>query len=147
MPAAADSPVTGLDLLSVDSFHGVMTRSADELVTEFCKLWASPNPDELAAYFTEDAVYHNIPMAPVQGRQAIREFIAGFLAAFDGIDFNVHRQISDGTLVMNERTDVMRRKGGGTVPLPVMGVFEVQNDRIVAWRDYFDMAAITSAFS
>ena len=124
-----------------------MTRSADELVTEFCKLWAAPNPDELAAYFTEDAVYHNIPMEPVQGRQAIKEFIAGFLAAFDGIDFNVHRQVSDGTLVMNERTDVVRRKGGGAVPLPVMGVFEVRSDRIVAWRDYFDMAAITSAFS
>jgi limonene-1,2-epoxide hydrolase len=133
--------------LRVNLFHEGMTRSADELVTEFCKLWASPNPDELAAYFTEDAVYHNIPMEPVQGRQAIKEFIAGFLAAFDGIDFNVHRQISDGTLVMNERTDVMRRKGGGTVPLPVMGVFEVQNDRIVGWRDYFDMATITSAFS
>ena len=124
-----------------------MTRSADELVTEFCKLWAAPDPDELAAYFTEDAVYHNIPMEPAQGRQAIKEFIAGFLAAFDGIDFNVHRQVSDGTLVMNERTDVVRRKGGGAVPLPVMGVFEVQDDRIVAWRDYFDMAAITSAFS
>ena len=48
---------------------------------------------------------------------------------------------------MNERTDVMRRKDGGTIPLPVMGVFEVRNDRIAAWRDYFDMAAITSAFS
>ena len=38
-------------------------------------------------------------------------FIAGFTAAFDGIDFQVHRQLSDGNLVMNERTDVMRRKG------------------------------------
>ncbi len=125
----------------------MMTRSADQLVTEFCKLWASPDPDELAAYFTEDATYQNIPMAPVQGREAIRRFIAGFLAAFDGIDFNVHRQVSNGTLVMNERTDVMRRKDGGEIPLPVMGVFEIQNDRIAAWRDYFDMAAITSAFS
>ncbi len=42
-----------------------MTRSADELVTEFCKRWASPDPHELAGYFTEDAVYHNIPMRPV----------------------------------------------------------------------------------
>jgi limonene-1,2-epoxide hydrolase len=124
-----------------------MTRSADELVTEFCKRWASPDADELAGYFTEDAVYHNIPMQPVQGRAAIRDFIAGFAAAFDGIDFNVHRQISDGTLVMNERTDVMRSKDGGTIPLPVMGVFEVQDGRIAAWRDYFDMAAITSALS
>ena len=124
-----------------------MTRSPGDLVVEFCKLWASPNPEELASYFTEDAVYHNIPMAPVQGREAIKEFIAGFLAAFDGIDFQIHRQVSDSTVVMNERTDVMRRKGGGEVPLPVMGVFEVVDGRIAAWRDYFDMAAITSAFS
>ena len=127
--------------------HESMTRSADELVTEFCKLWSSPNPDELAGYFTEDAVYHNIPMEPVQGREAIKQFIAGFVAAVDGIDFNVHRQVSDGTVVMNERTDVMRRKDGGEVPLPVMGVFEVRDGKIAAWRDYFDMAAIAKAFS
>jgi limonene-1,2-epoxide hydrolase len=124
-----------------------MTRSPGDLVVEFCKLWASPNPEELASYFTEDAVYHNIPMAAVQGREAIKEFIAGFLAAFDGIDFQIHRQVSDGTVVMNERTDVMLRKGGDKVSLPVMGVFEVIDGQIAAWRDYFDMAAITSAFS
>lgn len=124
-----------------------MTRSADELITEFCKLWASPDPDQLAAYFTEDAVYHNMPLEPVQGRAAIKEFIAGFVAAIDGIDFRVHRQISDGTVVVNERTDVMRRKDGGEVPLPVAGFFEVRNGQIAAWRDYFDMAAVTAAFS
>src|SRR6201996_8274337 len=105
-----------------------MTHTADELVTEFCKLWSSPNPEKLAGYFTDDAVYHNIPMDPVQGRDAIRQFIAGFVAAVDGIDFNVHRQVTSGALVMNERTDVMRRKDGEDVRLPVMGVFEVRDD-------------------
>jgi len=124
-----------------------MTRSADELVTEFCKHWATPDPEVLAGYFTEDAVYHNIPMDAVQGRAAIKDFIAGFVAGFDGIDFTVHRQVSDGNLVMNERTDVLRRKDGAAIPLPVTGVFEIENDRIVAWRDYFDMATITTAFS
>jgi limonene-1,2-epoxide hydrolase len=123
-----------------------MTRPADEVVTEFCKLWSSPDPDQLAGYFAEDAVYHNIPMEPVEGREAIKQFIAGFTAAFEGIDFQVHRQVSDGNLVMNERTDVMRRKDGDDIPLPVTGVFEVVDGRIVAWRDYFDMATITSAF-
>ncbi len=124
-----------------------MTRSADELVTEFCNLWSSPDPEALAAYFTEDAVYHNIPMEPVQGRDAIRQFIAGFVAAVDGIEFKVHRQVSAGAVVMNERTDVMHRKDGGEVPLPVMGVFEVRDGQIAAWRDYFDLATITKAFS
>jgi limonene-1,2-epoxide hydrolase len=31
-------------------------------------------------------------------------------------------------------------------PLPVTGVFEVVDGRIVAWRDYFDMATVTKAF-
>ena len=124
-----------------------MTSSADELVTEFCKKWATPDPEELAGYFTEDAVYHNIPMEPVQGREAIEQFIAGFTAVFDGIDFQVHKQVCDGDLVMNERTDVMRRKDGDPIPLPVTGVFEIKDGRIAAWRDYFDMATITSAFS
>jgi limonene-1,2-epoxide hydrolase len=122
-----------------------MTRAPDELVTEFCKLWASPDPERLASYFTEDAVYHNIPMESIQGREAIKEFIAGFTAAYDGIDFVVHRQISDGNLVMNERTDVLRRKDGVDVRLPVTGVFEIVDDRIAAWRDYFDLATITNA--
>jgi limonene-1,2-epoxide hydrolase len=123
-----------------------MKLSPDELVTEFCKKWLTADPDELAGYFTEDAVYHNIPMEPVHGREAIKEFIAGFTAGFDGIDFQVHRQISDGNVVMNERTDVMHRKDGGEIPLPVTGVFEVVDGRIAAWRDYFDLATVTSAF-
>jgi hypothetical protein len=49
-----------------------VTRSADEVVTEFCNKWASPDPDVLAGYFTEDAVYHNIRMEPVNGREAIK---------------------------------------------------------------------------
>jgi limonene-1,2-epoxide hydrolase len=123
-----------------------MKHSPDEVVTEFCKKWLTADPDELAGYFTEDAVYHNIPMEPVQGREAIKEFIAGFTAGFDGIDFQVHRQVSDGNVVMNERTDVMHRKDGGEIPLPVTGVFEVVDGRIAAWRDYFDLATVTSAF-
>lgn len=123
-----------------------MTRSADELVTEFCAKWATPDPEELASYFTEDGVYHNIPMDAVQGREAIKQFIAGFTAGFDGIDFQVHKQVSHGDLVMNERTDVMRRAGGDPISLPVTGVFEIENGQIKAWRDYFDMATITSQF-
>jgi limonene-1,2-epoxide hydrolase len=122
-----------------------MTRAPDELVTEFCKLWASPDPERLASYFSEDAVYHNIPMESIQGREAIKEFIAGFTAVYEGIDFVVHRQISAGNLVMNERTDVLRRKDGVDVRLPVTGVFEIVDDRIAAWRDYFDLATITNA--
>jgi limonene-1,2-epoxide hydrolase len=125
-----------------------MTRSPDEIVTEFCSKWSSPDPAELSSFFTEDGIYHNIPMDPVQGADAIKDFLAGFTAAFDGIDFQVHRQVSDGNLVMNERTDVMRRKDGGKdIELPVTGVFEIVDGKISKWRDYFDMATVTNALA
>ena len=31
--------------------------------------------------------------------------------------------------------------GGKKIELPVMGVFEITDGKIAAWRDYFDMAA------
>jgi limonene-1,2-epoxide hydrolase len=124
-----------------------MRRSAADLVIEFSRRWSRPDPQELAEYFTEDAVYHNIPMQAVQGREAIKETIAGFLAAFHGIDFQIHRQVSSDSVVMNERTDVIRRRDGGEITLPVMGMFEVVDGQIAVWRDYFDLATITSTFS
>lgn len=116
-------------------------------MTEFCARWADPDPAQLAEYFTEDGIYHNMPMPPSQGRAAIQEFIAGFTAMCDGIDFVVHRQVADGDLVFNERTDIMRLKNGNRVELPVTGVFEIRDGKIAAWRDYFDMATVTAAFS
>jgi limonene-1,2-epoxide hydrolase len=111
-----------------------LSRTPDALVREFFELWASPKPTELAAYFTADGVYHNMPMGPVQGPQAIEQFIAGFMAEFDGMDIEVLHLVSNGNLVVTERVDVMRRKGGGELRLPVMGIFEIVDDRIAVWR-------------
>jgi limonene-1,2-epoxide hydrolase len=118
-----------------------MIRTPSELVTDFCRLWASPDPTEMASYFTDGAIYQSIPMDSIHGREAIRDFIAGYTAAYGGVDFIVHRQVSDGNLVMNERTDILRRRAGGEVRVPVMGVFETAGGRIAAWRDYFNLAA------
>ncbi|TQR86113.1 limonene-1,2-epoxide hydrolase [Mycobacterium hodleri] len=124
-----------------------MTTEPAELVTEFCALWANPDLETILSYFTEDAVYHNIPMAPAEGLPAIRDLLPMMLDGMEGIDFVVHRQVADGNLVMNERTDVMRRTNGGRVELPVMGTFEVRDGRIAAWRDYFDLATVTAGLA
>lgn len=123
-----------------------MTRPDADVVTEFCAKWSTPDPEELAGYFTEDGVYHNIPMAPVVGRKAIQSYIAEMTAGFDGIDFQIHRQVGIGGVVFTERTDVMRSKDGRELALPVAGVFEVVDGQIAAWRDYFDLATVTAAF-
>ena len=118
---------------------------AGELVTDFIKAWERLDPDELAGYFAEDAVYHNIPIAPVTGRAEIRDFIAAFVAPYTGAHFTVHHQSASGGVVLNERTDTFTMPDGSTLDIRVMGVFEIADGAIAAWRDYFDLAAVTAA--
>jgi limonene-1,2-epoxide hydrolase len=49
-----------------------------------------------------------------------------------------------GDFVVAERID-RTRAGEKTVDLPCVGVFEMADGKIKAWRDYFDMATYTAA--
>ena len=109
-----------------------------EVVRRFCAAWSNVEPDDIAAFFTDDAVYHNIPMDPITGRDTIKTFIAGFAGGAEQIDFRVRNIVADGPVVLTERVDVFVLPNG-KVELPVMGTFEVREGKIAAWRDYFDM--------
>ncbi|HEY7134941.1 MAG TPA: SgcJ/EcaC family oxidoreductase [Acidimicrobiia bacterium] len=114
-----------------------------ELVRRFCAAWADLDLDALVGSFTDDAVYHNIPIAPVTGRDAIRATIEGFTAGTERIEFRLRAIAADGPTVFTERVDVFVLPAA-TIELPVMGVFEVRDGRIAAWRDYFDLNQFTS---
>ena len=54
--------------------------------------------DEMMAFFTDDAEWHNMPMAPCVGREAIREMLAGFAAMMQGLRIEVSlRQLREET--------------------------------------------------
>jgi limonene-1,2-epoxide hydrolase len=111
---------------------------ATELVRQFCAAWEKGDYDALIDYFTEDAVYHNIPIDPVIGKDAIRATMQMFTTGVERIEFRVTNIVGDGDTVLTERVDafVLPNK---TIELPVMGTFEVRDGKIAAWRDYFDL--------
>ena len=118
----------------------------ETVIRRFIADWSSLDPDLLVAYFTEDGVYHNMPMKPVAGHAALRAFIAGFLRDWQKTDWEIVNLLSRGDLVMAERID-RTVAGGPPVELPCLGVFEMRDGRIAVWRDYFDMAIYTRAVS
>jgi limonene-1,2-epoxide hydrolase len=123
-----------------------MTQDSNALVTAFVKLWDQPAPSaqELGAFFTEDAVYHNIPMAPVNGRAAIEKVLGGMAAGgMKSKGWEIKHQVANGDVVMNERVDRFEN-AGKEMSIPVVGVFVVKNGKIAEWRDYFDMAMFTN---
>jgi limonene-1,2-epoxide hydrolase len=116
-----------------------MSTDPSDVVSRFCATWAGGDLEAILGFFTPDAVYHNIPMEPVAGVDAIRATISGFFGMVEKIEFRVRNSASNGNLVMNERVDAFIT-ADKTMELPVTGVFEVTDDgKIAAWRDYFDL--------
>jgi limonene-1,2-epoxide hydrolase len=97
----------------------------------------------LRPFFTDDVVYHNIPMDPAEGIEATMGVLQMFMGMCDALEFEIHHLASDGSTVLTERTDTFTMNGK-SAPLPVMGAFQVHDGKITAWRDYFDMAQVTA---
>jgi len=110
-----------------------------QIVTDFCNAVPRRNVEELVGFFSADAIYHNIPIAPVQGREAIAATLRGFLDPSTEAEFQVLAIAGEGRVVLTERIDRFTINGK-TIALPVMGAFELDaHGKISAWRDYFDM--------
>lgn len=115
-----------------------MATENEKLISEFCAAWACRDIDLLLGYFANDAVYHNMPMEPVRGRDGIRQVLELFVPPAEQISFEILHIATAGDIVFTERVDRFVI-GGKKVELPVAGVFEVRAGKIRAWRDYFDL--------
>jgi len=111
---------------------------AIDLIQRFCDDWGKgASVDEIVDYFTDDAIYHNIPVDPAVGRDAIKATFAMFTTGVERIEFRVINIAANGPVVLTERVDVFTR-AGKTFDLRVMGAFEADDGKIKAWRDYYD---------
>ncbi|MFQ5380341.1 MAG: SgcJ/EcaC family oxidoreductase [Dehalococcoidia bacterium] len=123
-----------------------MSKQPADVVREFCAAWARLDTEELMSFFTDDAVYHNMPGPPAEGRDAIRQAIAGFLGGWERTEWEVLNLAEAGATVFAERVD-RTDAGGRHVDLPVTGVFEIEGGKIRAWRDYFDLGTYLRAMN
>ena len=115
-------------------------KQNERIIREFIGAWSRLDPEELAAYFADDGVYHNMPIGPVSGRTNVEEFIRNFVGSWTETTWDVLNIISSDNVVIAERLD-RTRSGYKSVELPCVGVFELEGGKIRTWRDYFDLGA------
>jgi limonene-1,2-epoxide hydrolase len=119
-----------------------MTNTPDQsadVVQQLIDAFNAADVDRIMDHFAADAIYHNIPVAAVTGRAAIRAVVQGFTGTASRVDWQVRNMAVTGTgVVLTERVDRFLINGKW-VELPVLGTFEVTGGKVTAWRDYFDL--------
>jgi limonene-1,2-epoxide hydrolase len=118
-----------------------------ELVTRFLKAWepAYGFRKAMAEFMTADVEYENVGMTNTRGLDDAVKTIEGFVQGmgFASMIFQMRSCVANGNTVMTERVDdLYDAQGRRLASLPVMGVFELRDGKIAAWRDYFDSAAL-----
>ena len=103
--------------------------SPKQLVQLWVERFNAADIDGLACLYAEDAINHQVVMAPLQGRAAIREM---FLTEFGRATMTclVENLFEDGDWAILEWKDPNGLRG--------CGFFHVRNDQIVFQRGYFD---------
>lgn len=119
-------------------------ETVQDFMAALMNAWPTASTTALGSFFSEYAVYHNVPLEPVRGRAAIEATFAQFMGIGGLVDVDIVHMLAEGPIVMTERIDYLTKVDGTTTSLPMMGIIEVHDGLITAWRDYFDLSQFTS---
>ncbi len=119
-----------------------------ETVTRFIELWGKDDgfTEAVNGYFTDATVWENHGMITTTGKAEALGFYHEFSQAtgMQGMKIDVLAIAETGNKVLTERIDwIFDGEGKPVMEVPVMGIFEIEGGKIVAWRDYFDTIANT----
>ncbi len=100
-----------------------------EIVKAWVEAFHRGDPDEMAGFYDDDAVNHQVTREPVKGRTAIREMFAHDFAEAEMVCI-VENIFEDGDWAILEWKDPLGLRG--------CGFFHISNNRITFQRGYWD---------
>jgi steroid delta-isomerase-like uncharacterized protein len=114
--------------------------------------WNAHDPDGVIACYAEDAEFHDIALPePLRGRQAMRDAVAAYLAAFSDLHVEVQEPIVDGDRAAQEWRVTGTHDGelmgiaptGRSISLPGCGVAVLGPDGLlVRGANYWNAGAM-----
>lgn len=121
-----------------------MSLTPEQVVRAFCANVSDRDLSTIAPLLAEDIVFMNVGLEIYRGCDAVLAHFGpnGVWDMFpDTFDFRIRHLVAQDHLVLTERVDVVG-VNGLDAPLPLMGIFEVFDGKISAWRDYADMGMV-----
>ena len=106
--------------------------------------WRSLDWDRVVDTFAQDGILQIVPLEPYTGRAAIKAHLDQIASGIEKLDFSIKHLNAIGHTVLFERVDEFIYKGRAA-SVPVVGVMEVSDGRVKAWREYMDLATMAKA--
>ena len=117
-------------------------KTKSQIYKDSLDAWGRGDVEGMSAPYADDIEwYPNRSMRPVKGKAAMLEFMAKFGAGMSNPLYTQTLMIESGNMLFVEGTESYT-KNGRKVSVPYAGVCEFRDDKIVAWRDYFDLKSL-----
>lgn len=115
-----------------------------EIVSDFLSGWERVGglSDAIGKWFTPETIWENVGMSRTTGPDEAQAFVVAF-GQGKPVSMRVETLAiaAQGSRVLTERIDhVLGEDGQAVMSIRLMGIFEVYDGKIAAWRDYFDTA-------
>jgi len=112
-----------------------------DTIRAYYAAWVADDLETVMSLCTDDVVAINIPIGPIRGKAAVRDFFARFGKGVSAKRYDVHRVLVSGDSAVIEGVENYV-KNGRQVSLPYMSTFLFRGDLICEWRDYFDLQTV-----
>jgi limonene-1,2-epoxide hydrolase len=115
-----------------------MSTENEKIVTGLLNAWSRLDFAAAIQLAADSFAYQPDPSAKlIQGRDAVLAEWQSYLKFMKSYEFKTLHMLSSGNVVMMERLEWIGTRRGKT-ELPIMGVFELSDGKLTAWRDYWD---------
>ena len=118
-----------------------------EIVSDFCSTFVEDGGrPAIRRWFTPETVWTNVGISSTTGIDEAIGMIDELEKSMGIATVRIEMLAiaADGNRVLTERLDIFERADGSEIGrVTLMGIFEIDGDRIVAWRDYVDVNAIS----
>ena len=114
-------------------------------VRQMIEAWNTRNWQQVYDLFAQDGVLQSMMLDEATvGREAIAKRIGALAKDISKIELRIrHIGVVDGVVFIERVDDFVYRGNHGAVP--VVGVVEVEQGRVKAWREYYDRAQMIEA--
>jgi limonene-1,2-epoxide hydrolase len=134
-------------LLLAAALPAAADTDAQKLATvrQMIAAWNTQNWQQVYELFAADGVLQSMMLSePTVGRAAIKQRIGGLAKDISKIELRIrHIGVADGVVFIERVDDFVYRGHHGAVP--VVGVVEVEQGHVKAWREYYDRSQMLEA--